>query len=206
MSQFIKKSLLASVAALTLAASGAHAATFNFYQSKTLSNLLDTNSASINVTSGGIGLNLSPVSTVSGAKVSQRWDGIGVTAGLLDTGDLNDGNTLLLTFNQTVSLGSLGLSSWDKGIFGVGADKVSITTGGQTFNLTAGATSNSVTAFSLASLNLTGSSFLIKAEGSSSFRLANLNVTAVPEAGTSAMLGLGLLGVALAARRQSRKA
>ena len=206
MSQFIKKSLLASVAALTLAASGAHAATFNFYQSKTLSNLLDTNSASINVTSGGIGLNLSPVSTVSGAKVSQRWDGIGVTAGLLDTGDLNDGNTLLLTFNQTVSLGSLGLSSWDKGIFGVGADKVSITTGGQTFNLTAGATSNDVTAFSLASLNLTGSSFLIKAEGSSSFRLANLNVTAVPEAGTSAMLGLGLLGVALAARRQSRKA
>lgn len=206
MSQFIKKSLLASVAALTLAASGAHAATFNFYQSKTLSNLLDTNSASINVTSGGIGLNLSPVSTVSGAKVSQRWDGIGVTAGLLDTGDLNDGNTLLLTFNQTVSLGSLGLSSWDKGIFGVGADKVSITTGGQTFNLTAGATSNSVTAFSLASLNLTGSSFLIKAEGASSFRLANLNVTAVPEAGTSAMLGLGLLGVALAARRQSRKA
>ena len=40
----------------------------------------------------------------------------------------------------------------------------------------------------------------------SKFRLANLNVTAVPEAGTSAMLGLGLLGVALAARRQSRKA
>jgi hypothetical protein len=129
-----------------------------------------------------------------------------VDAGLLDlSGDLNDGNTLLLTFNQAVNFSSLGLTSWDRGIFGVGADKVSVTTGGQTFNLTANSGSGAITTFSLGSLNLQGTSFLIKAEGASSFRVANLNVTAVPEAGTSAMLGLGLLGVALAARRQSRK-
>lgn len=207
MSQFIKQSLLAGVAAMTLVASGAHAATFNFYQTKTISNLVDTNSPVVNVSSGGIGLSLTPVSTSSSAKVAQRWDGVGVTTGLLDSGDLNNGNTLLLTFNQVVNFSSIGLSSWDKGIFGVGADKVSITTGGQTFNLTANSGSSAITTFSLGSLALQGTSFLIKAEGTSSFRLANLNVTAVPEAGTAAMLGLGLVGIAaLARRQQSRKA
>ena len=158
------------------------------------------------MTSGGLGLTLAPVSSSSSAKVAQRYDGIGVSTGLLSSGDLDNGDTLLLTFSQAVTFSSLGLSSWDKGLFGVGADKVSITTGGQTYNLTAGAESNGVTTFSLASLNLTGVSFLIKAEGTSSFRLANLNVSAVPEAGTSAMLGLGLVGIAAVARRQSRKA
>jgi hypothetical protein len=204
MSQFIKQSLLASVAALTLVASGAHATTFNFYQ--TTSSLFDTEYSVLNASSSGVGLALSAVSTNSGAKVTLGRNGIGVDAGLLDlSGDLNDGNTLLLTFNQAVNFSSLGLTSWDRGIFGVGADKVSVTTGGQTFNLTANSGSGAITTFSLGSLNLQGTSFLIKAEGASSFRVANLNVTAVPEAGTSAMLGLGLLGVALAARRQSRK-
>lgn len=204
MSQFIKQSLLASVAALTLVASGAHATTFNFYQ--TTSSLFDTEYSVLNASSSGVGLALSAVSTNSGAKVTLGRNGIGVDAGLLDlSGDLNDGNTLLLTFNQAVNFSSLGLTSWDRGIFGVGADKVSVTTGGQTFNLTANSGSGAITTFSLGSLNLQGTSFLIKAEGASSFRVANLNVTAVPEAGTSAMLGLGLLGVAMAARRQSRK-
>jgi hypothetical protein len=211
MSKFIKSSLLAAAAALSLATSGAHAVSFNFYQSKNLNNLVDTNSAVVKVNSGGIGLALSAVSNSSGAKVAQRWDGIGVDTGLLDAGDLNSGvlgsDTLLLTFNQTVSLGSIGFSSWDKGLFGVGADKVSITTGGKTYNLSLNDGKSPLTTFSLGSLGLQGTSFLIQAQGaSSSFRLANLNVTAVPEAGTAAMLGLGLLGVAVVARRQSRKA
>ena len=206
MSKFIKQSLLASVAAMTLVASGAHAATFNFYQ--TTSSLFDTEYSVLNTNSGGFGLALSAVSTSSGAKVTLGRSGIGVDTGLLDlSGDLNDGNTLLLTFNQAVNFSSLGLSGWDRGVFGIGADKVSITTGGQTYNLTANSGSSAITTFSLGSLALQGTSFLIKAEGASSFRLANLNVTAVPEAGTSAMLGLGLLGVAAAARRrQSRTA
>lgn len=210
MSQIIKSSLLAAAAALSLAASGAHAVSFNFYQSKNLSNLVDTTSSVINVTSGGYGLALSAVSNSSGVKVAQRWDGIGVDTGLLDAGDLNSGalgsDTLLLTFSQAVKLDSIAFSSWDNGLFGLGADKVSITTGGKTFSLSANDGKSPLTTFSLASLGLQGTSFLIKAQGSSSsFRLANLNVSAVPEAGTAAMLGLGLLGVAVAARRQARK-
>lgn len=205
MSKFIKQSLLAAAAALTLVTSGAHAVTFNFYQ--TTSSLFDTEYSVLNRSSGGFNLALSAVSTSSGAKVTLGRSGIGVDTGLLDlSGDLNDGNTLLLTFNQAVNFSSLGLSGWDRGIFGVGADKVSVTTGGQTYNLTADSGSGAITNFSLGSLALQGTSFLIKAEGASSFRLANLNVTAVPEAGTSAMLGLGLLGVAAVARRKSRKA
>jgi hypothetical protein len=213
MSQFIKSSLLATAAVLSMAASGAHAESFNFYQSKTLSNLVDTNSSVINVTSGNIGLALSAVSSSSSAKVTRRWDGVGVNSGLGDPGDLNSSllgsNTLLLTFNQLVSLNSLGFSSWDNGIFGIGADKVSITTGGKTYNLSSNDGKSPITTFSLASLGLQGQSFLITAQGAtSSFRLANVNATlAVPEAGTSAMLGLGLAGIALVARRRkSRKA
>jgi hypothetical protein len=212
MSKSIKSSLLATAAVLSLAASGAHAESFNFYQSKTLSNLVDTNSSVINVTSGNIGLALTAVSSSSGAKVTRRWDGIGVNSGLGDLGDLNStllgSNTLLLTFNQVVSLNSVGFSSWDNGIFGLGADKVSITTGGKTYNLSANDGKSPITTFSLGSLALQGTSFLITAQGAtSSFRLANLNATlAVPEAGTSAMLGLGLAGIALVARRKSRQA
>jgi hypothetical protein len=211
MSQFIKSTLLATATVLSLAASGAHAESFNFYQSKTLSNLVDTNSSVINVTSGSIGLALSAVSTNSGAKVARRWDGVGVNSGLGDPGDLNSSllgsDTLLLTFNKAVSLNSIGFSSWDNGLFGVGADKVSITTGGQTYSLSLNNGKSPITTFDLNGLALSGQSFLIKAQGlTSSFRLASLNVTAVPEAGTSAMLGLGLAGIALAARRKSRKA
>lgn len=204
MSQFIKKSLLAAAAALSLVASGAHAVTFNFYQ--TTSSLFDTEYSVLNKSSGGFNLALSAVSTNSGAKVTLGRNGLGVDTGLLDlSGDLNDGNTLLLTFNQAVNFTSLGLTGWDRPFLGIGGDKVSITTGGQTYNLTADSGTGAITTFSLGSLALQGTSFLIKAEGASSFRVANLNVTAVPEAGTSAMLGLGLAGIALVARRKSRK-
>lgn len=212
MSKFIKSSLLAAVAALSLAASGVHAATFNFYQSKSWNNLTDTLSTSVTTNSGGIGLTLSAVSTSSGAKVAQKWDGIGVKSSTLDGNDLNSSllgsDTLLLTFNQIVTLSSIGFSSWDNGIFGVGADKVSITTGGKTITLSSNDGKSPITTFNLASLSgLTGQSFLIKAQGATStFRLANLNVSPVPESGTAAMLGLGLAGIALVARRQSRKA
>ena len=212
MSGFIKSSLLATAAVLSLVASSAHAESFNFYQSKTLSNLVDTNSSVINVTSGNIGLALSAVSTSSSAKVTRRWDGVGVNSGLGDLGDLNStllsSNTLQLTFNQVVSLNSLGFSSWDNGIFGIGADKVSITPGGKTYNLSSNDGKSPITTFSLGSLGLQGKTFLITAQGvTSSFRLANVNATlAVPEAGTSAMLGLGLAGIALVAYRKSRKA
>lgn len=210
MSQFVKPSLLAAALALSLAASGVHAATFNFYQSKTLSNLFDTNSSSLNVTSSGVGLTLTPVSTSSSAKVAQRWDGIGVNVGGLDAGDFNSsllsgGDALLLSFNQVVNLNSIGFSSWDNGIFGALADKVSITTGGQTYTLSGNDGKSPITTFS--NLGLTGQYFVIQAQGTtSSFRLASLNVTPVPEAGTAALMGLGLAGVALVARRRARQA
>lgn len=223
MSQIIKSSLLAVAAALSLAAPGAHAAytgggapVFDFYQAKTWSNLNDTLSNSVSSTSLGVTLTLTAVSNNSGAKVARRWDGVGVNSGFLDTGDLNStalsSDTLLLTFSEAVALNSISFSSFSNGIFGVGADKVSITTGGKTYALTSNDGKSPLTTFdALYNIaGLRGQSFLIQATGiSSSFRLANISVSplapAIPEPGTAAMLGLGLAGVAVAARRRARQ-
>ncbi|HIV72729.1 MAG TPA: PEP-CTERM sorting domain-containing protein [Candidatus Aquabacterium excrementipullorum] len=212
MSNIIKSTLLAAATALTLAASGAHATTsgteFDFYSNG--GSLLGANSSSLTFTSNGIGVTITPVSTESGAKVNYRWDGIGVSTGFLEPGELDSsllhspGDALLLSFSQAVSLSSVAFSLWE-GNSSISLDKVSITTGGQTYTLSNALNVGgiAVDTFNTASLIPAGQYFVIQAQGdTSSFRLAGLTVSAVPEAGTVVMFGLGLVGVALAARRR----
>ena len=190
MSNIIKSTLLAAATALTLAASGAHATTsgteFDFYSNG--GSLLGANSSSLTFTSNGIG----------------------VSTGFLEPGELDSsllhspGDALLLSFSQAVSLSSVAFSLWE-GNSSISLDKVSITTGGQTYTLSNALNVGgiAVDTFNTASLIPAGQYFVIQAQGdTSSFRLAGLTVSAVPEAGTVVMFGLGLVGVALAARRR----
>lgn len=215
MSKFIKTSLLTLAAALSLATAGAHAAaTANYDFYKNGGGLLDSNTSSLKFTSNGIGLTITAVSPASDAKVAYRWDGIGVSTGFLEAGELNSwalhtpGDALLLSFNQAVSLNSIAFSLWEGNSFGA-LDKATITTGGQTYALSASLNDGGflVDTFGLTGVIPAGQFFVLQAQGDlSSFRLAGLNVTAaVPEAGTMAMFSLGLAGVALAAARRRRQ-
>lgn len=214
MSKLIKSTLMAAAAALTLAASGAHAATasFDFYNNG--GGVFDAKSSSLNFNANGIGLNITAVSTSSDAKVTYRWDGIGVYSGGLDAGELNSsllhtpGDAILLTFSQAVSLSQIDFSLWEGNSFGA-LDKATITSNGQTYALSAALNDGGflVDHFGVSGLIPASKYFLIQAQGDlSSFRLAGVTVTsAVPEANTVVMFGLGLLGVAALGRR-SRKA
>lgn len=210
-----KSIALALTLAGSLAVSGAQAAdtyaSFNFY--KNGGGALDAKSTSFSFTDNGIKLTISPVSTSDNPKVTYRWDGIGLYAGGLDAPELNSsllhspGDALLFTFSHAVSLNSIALSLWEGNSLGA-LDKATITTGGQTYALNASLNDGGllVDHFGLTGLIPAGTSFVLQAQGSlSSFRLAGLNVTLaapVPEASTVAMFGLGLLGVAAAARRR----
>lgn len=215
MTTFIKKSLLSLAATLALGTSAAHAsgtsASYDFYLNG--GGVFDSKSSSLNFTSNGIGLAITAVSPSDNAKVTYRWDGIGVYAGGLDAGELNSsllhtpGDALLLSFSQAVSLNSIAFSLWEGNSLGA-LDKATITTGGQTYALSAALNDGGfvVDTFGLTGVIPAGQYFLLQAQGSvSSFRLAGLNVSAVPEAGTVAMFGFGLAGVALIARRRRQQ-
>lgn len=209
-----KSIALALTLAGSLAVSGAQATTsaeFDFY--KNGGGTFDSKSTQLSFTSNGIGLTISPVSPSDNPKVTYRWDGIGLYSGGLDAPELNSsllhspGDALLLTFSKAVSLNSIAFSLWEGNSLGA-LDKATITTGGQTYALSASLNDGGlfVDTFGLTGLIPAGTSFVLQAQGNlSSFRLAGLDVTAVtavPEASTMAMFGLGLLGVAAAARRR----
>lgn len=215
MTTFIKTSLLSLATALALATSAAHAtgtsANYDFYLNG--GGVFDSKSSSLNFTSNGIGLAITAISPSDNAKVTYRWDGIGVYAGGLDAGELNSsllhtpGDALLLSFSQTVSLSSIAFSLWEGNSLGA-LDKATITTGGQTYALSASLNDGGflIDTFGLTGVIPAGQHFLLQAQGNvSSFRLAGLNVSPVPEAGTVALFGLGLAGVALAARRRRQQ-
>lgn len=208
-----KSIALALTLAGSLAMSGAQAASASFDFYKNGGGAFDSNSTLLSFTSNGIGLTITPVSTGEGAKVTYRWDGIGVYTGGLDAPELNSsllhspGDALLLSFDQAVTLDQVAFSWWENGLFSP-LDKATITTGGQTYALSNALNDGGLTlkTFSLGSVIPAGQFFLLQATGDvSAFRLAGLNVTtvaAVPEANTVAMFGLGLLGVAAVARRR----
>jgi hypothetical protein len=209
MSKFIKSSLLAVATALSMGAHAAPTASYDFYSNG--GGWVDSLTNSLNFTANGIGLTITPVSTNSDAKVAYRWDGIGLSAGFLEPNELNSsllhtpGDALLLSFNQAVSLNSVAFSLWEGNSLGA-LDKATITTGGQTYALSASLNDGGffVDTFGLTGVIPAGQFFVIQAQGDlSSFRLAGLNVTAaVPEASTTAMFVLGLAGVAAVVRRR----
>jgi hypothetical protein len=160
-------------------------------------------------TINGVGLSIQAVSGGSDPKVEVRWDGIGMSRSALEAGELNSGvfggsgDALLLTFSQEVQINSLTLSGWDT-VFGAAIDKASLTSQGVTRPLTGAVTPflSPLSTFTLGHLPASRFYVLGAEGGLSSFRLAGLSVTAVPEVSTSAMLALGLGGIALARRRR----
>lgn len=188
---------------------------FDFYNPSVL-NLLDSTTDAFKATAGGIGLTVTAVSANGTPKVAVNGFGLGVKTGLLEAGELNSsllgsGDALLLSFNQKVTLNSVGFSLWENGLI-LPLDKASITTNGITYNLPNSLNNGGlpITTFSLGSTGMpTGQFFLVQAQGDlSAFRLAGLrvsSVSAVPEAPTHAMLLLGLGGLAALKLRRSRQ-
>jgi MYXO-CTERM domain-containing protein len=198
---------LAGAAALAMPM-GAHATTAssNFYGAG-FGTLFDKAHDTFSTTVNGVGLSIQAVSSGSSPKVQVRWDGIGMSSSALEAGELNSGlfgtgDALLLTFSQDVQIHSLTLSGWDT-VLGAAIDKASLTSKGVTHALSGAVTPflSPLSTFALGQLPASRFYVLGAEGGLSSFRLAGLQVVAVPEASSWAMLALGLGGIALARRR-----
>lgn len=171
--------------------------------------LVDKSFSTYSTTVNGVGLTIQAVSDGNNPQVSVRWDGIGMSSGFLEPGELNSqlfgsGDAILLTFSQAVVIDSLDLSGWDVGLLGKSIDQASITSQGKTYTLSQGQSGflSPITTFSLGQMPASRY-YVLGAEGSlSSFRLAGLNVTAVPEPSSLAMMAVGLLGIGCVHRRK----
>jgi len=188
--------VLAGASALSQAA-----ATSDFYGGS-FGSLIDKSFSTYSTTVNGVGLSIQAVSAGNNPQVSVRWDGIGMSSGFLEPGELNSqilgsGDAILLTFSQAVVIDSLDLSGWDAGLLGSAIDQASITSQGKTYTLSQGTSGflSPITTFSLGQMPASRY-YVLGAEGSlSSFRLAGLNVTAVPEASSLSLMAVGLLGI-----------
>lgn len=203
MSGFKKYALTALLVAGNASAWAASPAVFNFSGGP----LIDHVSSAPTYNQGVVGVTIRGFNA-SGTQVlvAEGSAGLGVSSGGLDLGDINSsflsnpGERLELSFNQQVSLNSISFANWDNLLL---VDKATLKTGATTLNL---GTNNDngllVKTFSFASAP-TGTVFSLQATGTTSnFRLAGLNVTAVPEASNMAMMGLGLLGMGMVMRRR----
>lgn len=201
----------AVLAIATLAPLSAHALanTFQFYGNGPLTDEVTSAPTFIN---GSLAVTLRAYDdTGKLLSLAKRIDGLGAYGGGLDSTNIDSlfsgpAESLELTFNKSVKLNALGFSLWENGLFGP-IDQATLSWGNQ--SLTLGANNDHgllVKTFSWAEATApAGMVFKVTSTGSlSSFRLAGIGATAVPEPTTLLLMGLGLAGVAFTGRRASR--
>lgn len=155
---------------------------------------------SYSFSNGGVGVTL----TSPGNKVTHYWEGAGVYTGGINLNTLQNNETLVLTFSQTVRLNKLSFRQWENGF-----DKVALssTAGNFTLGNSDYTTDGILVDWFLFDTPLLVNSISLKGDsGVTVAWLRSVDVEAVPLPAAAWLLGSALLGLGGTAVRRRRAA